>query len=91
MGSVLGGSGCAREADCKSAPRGASPCGRSEAWKAPAPGTGRTGWARDIAETLRQKVQSVVPLRANLIKKGMVWNPSYRDTRGSRCRFLMGL
>lgn len=41
------------------------------------PGPHRSG---DIAEVLGRKVQSVAPLRANLIKKGMVWSPSHGDT-----------
>jgi hypothetical protein len=41
---------------------------------------GRTGWAGDIAEVLWRKVQSVALLRANLIKKGMVWSPPSGDS-----------
>ncbi|MCC5822224.1 MAG: ATP-binding protein [Phycisphaerales bacterium] len=41
------------------------------------PGPHRSG---DIAEVLGRKVQSVGPVRANLIKKGMVWSPSHGDT-----------
>lgn len=34
----------------------------------------------DIARTLRLKVTSLGPTRANLIAKGMVWSPSHGDT-----------
>jgi hypothetical protein len=41
------------------------------------PGPHRSG---DIAGVLDRSVQSVAPLRAQLIKKGMVWSPSHGDT-----------
>jgi hypothetical protein len=41
------------------------------------PGPHRSG---DIAEVLGRKVQSVAPMRAKLIQKGMVWSPSHGDT-----------
>lgn len=41
------------------------------------PGPHRSG---DIAEALGRKVQSVAPVRAKLIQKGMVWSPSHGDT-----------
>lgn len=34
----------------------------------------------DVAERLGVKVQSVAPLRNNLIKKGMIYSPSHGDT-----------
>ena len=34
----------------------------------------------DIADTLRVKATSVAPTRNNLIKKGMIYSPSYGDT-----------
>ena len=40
------------------------------------PGPHRTG---DIAETLRVKITSLGPVRARLIKKGMVYSPSHGD------------
>jgi hypothetical protein len=41
------------------------------------PGPHRSG---DIAQFLGREVQSVAPVRSNLIKKGMVWSPSHGDT-----------
>jgi hypothetical protein len=41
------------------------------------PGPHRSG---DIAETLKVKATSVAPTRNNLIKKGMIYSPSYGDT-----------
>lgn len=41
------------------------------------PGPHRSG---DIAQVLHREVQSVAPVRSNLIKKGMVWSPSHGDT-----------
>ena len=41
------------------------------------PGPHRSG---DIAERLEAKVQSVAPVRAGLIGKGMVYSPAYGDT-----------
>lgn len=41
------------------------------------PGPHRSGY---IAGTLKRAVQSVAPVRAQLIKKGMVWSPSHGDT-----------
>jgi hypothetical protein len=41
------------------------------------PGPHRSG---DIAEVLGRTVQSVGPVRAKLIQKGMVWSPSHGDT-----------
>lgn len=41
------------------------------------PGPHRSG---DIAAALGRKVQSVAPVRAKLIEKGMVWSPSHGDT-----------
>lgn len=40
------------------------------------PGAHRTG---EIAEVLRVKVMSVGPVRAKLIKKGMIYSPAYGD------------
>lgn len=40
------------------------------------PGAQRTG---DIAETLRVKVTSLGPVRAKLIKKGMIYSPAHGD------------
>ena len=40
-------------------------------------GTNRSG---DIAKHLRVKVQSVAPIRNNLIKKGMIYSPAHGDT-----------
>jgi hypothetical protein len=40
------------------------------------PGPHRTG---DIANTLRVKITSLGPVRARLIKKGMVYSPSHGD------------
>ena len=34
----------------------------------------------DIAEIFGVKVQSVAPLRAGLLKKGMIYSPSHGDT-----------
>jgi AAA ATPase domain len=34
----------------------------------------------DIAEQLGRSVQSLAPLRANLIAKGMIWSPTHGDT-----------
>lgn len=34
----------------------------------------------DIADALGRPVQSVAPVRNNLIAKGMIWSPSYGDT-----------
>ena len=39
-------------------------------------GAHRTG---EIADTLGQKVNSLGPVRANLIKKGMIYSPAYGD------------
>ncbi len=41
------------------------------------PGPHRSG---DIAARLEKDVTALAPLRANLIKKGMVWSPSHGDT-----------
>jgi hypothetical protein len=41
------------------------------------PGPHRSG---DIAGVLRREVQSVAPMRSNLIQKGMIWSPSHGDT-----------
>ncbi|MGA2251609.1 ATP-binding protein [Terracidiphilus sp.] len=40
-------------------------------------GSHRSG---DIAEKLRRSVQSLGPLRASLIAKGMIWSPTHGDT-----------
>jgi DNA-binding MarR family transcriptional regulator len=40
------------------------------------PGAHRTG---DIAETLRVKITSLGPVRAKLIKKGMIYSPAHGD------------
>jgi hypothetical protein len=40
------------------------------------PGPHRTG---DVADKLAVKVQSMGPVRASLIKKGMVYSPSHGD------------
>ena len=40
------------------------------------PGAHRTG---EIADALGQKVNSLGPVRANLIKKGMIYSPAYGD------------
>jgi hypothetical protein len=40
------------------------------------PGPQRTG---DIAETLGVKINRLGPVRANLIKKGMVYSPAHGD------------
>lgn len=34
----------------------------------------------DIATTLQRRVESVAPIRSQLISKGMVWSPSHGDT-----------
>ena len=34
----------------------------------------------EIAEVLGRAVQSIAPMRANLINKGMIWSPSHGDT-----------
>jgi hypothetical protein len=41
------------------------------------PGPHRSG---DIAGVLGREVQSVAPMRSNLIQKGMIWSPSHGDT-----------
>lgn len=41
------------------------------------PGPHRSG---DIAEKLERKVQSLGPIRSNLIAKGMIWSPTHGDT-----------
>lgn len=41
------------------------------------PGPHRSG---DIARILDRKVESLAPLRNNLISKGMIWSPSHGDT-----------
>lgn len=41
------------------------------------PGPHRSG---DIARQLARGVQSVAPVRSNLIEKGMIWSPSHGDT-----------
>jgi len=41
------------------------------------PGPHRSG---DIAEKLKQEVQSVAPFRNNLIRKGMIYSPAHGDT-----------
>ncbi|MHB8422967.1 MAG: AAA family ATPase [Leptospirales bacterium] len=41
------------------------------------PGPHRSG---DIAEKLGRAVQSLGPLRSNLISKGMIWSPTHGDT-----------
>lgn len=40
------------------------------------PGTHRSG---DISQLLKKEVQSVAPIRASLIKKGMIYSPSHGD------------
>jgi hypothetical protein len=40
------------------------------------PGPQRTG---DIADTLRVKLTTIGPVRAKLIKKGMIYSPAYGD------------
>ena len=40
------------------------------------PGTHRSG---DISNLLKKEVQSVAPVRASLIKKGMIYSPSHGD------------
>lgn len=40
------------------------------------PGTHRSG---DISQLLRKEVQAVAPIRASLIKKGMIYSPSHGD------------
>ena len=40
-------------------------------------GPHRTG---AIAEVLKRPVSSLAPVRANLIRKGMIWGPSHGDT-----------
>ena len=40
------------------------------------PGPHRTG---DVAETLKVKAASLGPVRAKLIKKGMIYSPAYGD------------
>jgi hypothetical protein len=40
------------------------------------PGPQRTG---DIADTLRVKLTSIGPVRAKLIRKGMIYSPAYGD------------
>jgi hypothetical protein len=42
----------------------------------PGPGPHRTG---DIADTLGVKVTSLGPVRAKLIKKGMIYSPAHGD------------
>ena len=34
----------------------------------------------DIAENLERTVQSLGPIRAGLITKGMIWSPTHGDT-----------
>jgi hypothetical protein len=41
------------------------------------PGPHRSG---DIAGKLERPVQSVAPVRNNLIKSGMIWSPCHGDT-----------
>ena len=41
------------------------------------PGPHRSG---DIADELKRTVQSLGPIRAGLIAKGMVWSPTHGDT-----------
>lgn len=41
------------------------------------PGPHRSG---DIAEKLKRKVNSLGPIRSQLISKGMIWSPSHGDT-----------
>ena len=41
------------------------------------PGPHRSG---AIAQVLGREVQSLAPVRSNLIAKGMVWSPSHGDT-----------
>jgi len=41
------------------------------------PGPHRSG---DIARMVQREVQSVAPIRGNLIKKGMIWSASHGDT-----------
>jgi len=41
------------------------------------PGPHRSG---DIAGVLGREVQSVAPMRSNIINKGMIWSPSHGDT-----------
>lgn len=41
------------------------------------PGPHRSG---DIAEVLERSVQSMAPIRNNIIAKGMIWSPSHGDT-----------
>ena len=40
------------------------------------PGPYRTG---DVADTLQVKINTLGPVRASLIKKGMVYSPSHGD------------
>jgi hypothetical protein len=40
------------------------------------PGTHRSG---DISQLLKKEVQAVAPIRASLIKKGMIYSPSHGD------------
>jgi hypothetical protein len=40
------------------------------------PGPQRTG---DVAEILEVKLMSLGPVRANLIRKGMIYSPAYGD------------
>ena len=40
------------------------------------PGAKRTG---DIADALRVKIDSLGPVRAKLIKKGMIYSPAHGD------------
>ena len=41
------------------------------------PGPHRSG---DIAQVIRKSVNSLAPLRQNIITKGMIWSPSHGDT-----------
>ena len=41
------------------------------------PGPHRSG---DVAEVLGRPVQSVAPIRNNLLRKGMIWSPRHGDT-----------
>jgi hypothetical protein len=40
------------------------------------PGAQRTG---DVADALKVKITSLGPVRAKLIKKGMIYSPAYGD------------
>ncbi len=79
----VGGSGCAREADCKSAPRGASPCGRSGGRMPPAPGTEEDPARRagPPGGTPRRRMWSLQARRASLAAAGVSVSRAARDSR----------